>query len=1015
MIFEKSYYRSHEVLHINCEKPRAYFIPFADEKTAENEITLSGCGRTASKYFSSLSGEWDFKWLPSVDAIRDIDAEFATLNEKITVPSCWQVQNGMKYDVPQYTNINYPFPCDPPYIPDDVPCGLYARTFTVTEDQLSGKKVYIDFDGVDSAFYLYINGEFVGYSQVSHSTSEFNITGLLKVGENSIRVIVTKWCDGSYLEDQDKWRMSGIFRDTYLLFRDDEHIKDVFINTDVNDDMASGCLRIELDKPSTLSVKHRLVSPNGDTVSEGVCENITSVGLSELTLWNEDEPKLYTLFLYAGNEVICFKVGFRRIDIVNRTILLNGKKFKSKGVNRHDSHPVKGYAVSYEDMLNDLLIMKRNNVNMVRTSHYPNDPRMVGLCDLLGIYTCDEADLETHGMQMVGKWGELTDSDEWTESYLDRAERLLERDKNHASVIMWSVGNESWVGKNHERMSEYFKRRDPSRLVHSEDGSRKAKEKLISEDPSVSAEGYCRYVDVESHMYQSPEECVKLYAENPNMPHPLYLCEYCHAMGNGPGDLGAYWKAFWEHDSLFGGCVWEYCDHSVAVTLPDGRIKYTYGGDFGEEPHDGNFCVDGLVYPDRRESSGMKELKQALLPAEFCSVDPENGKFSVVSRRFFADLGEAFDIHWYLENNGEVTKQGTVSVSAEPWQTVTFDTDIRKEDIVGASYVTFELIYKNDTEWSKKGDSAGFRQICLSDGRYKPECVNSAESPIVSERDGDILTVSAGAVSYGFDMHAGKLVSVKKQGREMLNAPAEFSVWRAPIDNEMVVKNTWYNKKYDKLKHGCRGTSSELSEKKAVINAVTVLAPNSKEPCLTVESRYTVTPDGKLSVCSKVKTAEDKPFLPRFGMDLTLNEGFENIRYFGYGAEDGSGDSYCDKRLSSRKSLFKTTVTDNYEHPVRPQESGNHFGTEYVKLTDKNGGGIAVTSEKNFEFNALHYSNEQLTAVGHDCDLAASPLTYLSVNYKSSGIGSNSCGPELAPEWKLSENEFELNFALYTV
>ncbi len=1011
MKYNKEYYRSHDILHIGCEKPRAYFIPYQDEKSADRDISLSKSGRSDSKYFKSLCGEWDFKWLPSADKISDIENEFSSLDDKICVPGCWQVQNGMKYDVPQYTNVNYPYPCDPPHIPDDVPCGLYRRSFFLTEKQITEKRTYINFEGVDSAFYLWINGEFAAYSQVSHCTSEIEITELIRAGENEIRVLVTKWCDGSYLEDQDMWRMSGIFRETFLLFRDKVHIRDVFIKTEVNEDMRGAGIKIELDKPQELSVSFRLLSPSGETVAEGVAENHTAIGLSEAVLWNDEKPALYSLYLYAGEEILRFAVGFRRIDIKNKTVLLNGKKFKAKGVNRHDSHPILGHTVSYEDMVRDLLIMKGNNINMVRASHYPNDPRFPALCDLLGIYLCDETDLETHGMQASGNWDGLTDNPDWTEAYLDRAERLLERDKNHPCVIMWSVGNESGTGLNHRRMSEYFKKRDSSRLVHTEDGTRRAQPKLHSETPEERKEGWCDYADIQSLMYPPVDECVSFYAENPDMPQPLFLCEYSHAMGNGPGDLQAYWKAFYEHDELFGGCVWEYCDHSVAVKLPDGRIRYTYGGDFGDAPNDGNFCVDGLVYPDRRQSSGMKELKQALLPAEFKLIDAENGVFSVTSRRFFTDLADEFDIYWYLEVNGGLVKEGVLNLHAEPWQTVCFCTDIKAEDYSNrAAYVTFELIYRKKLPWAARGASAGFQQISLNKSRYSvPFC--REKYPVLTERNEDLLTVSVGDVSYRFDMHRGQLASIQGDGREMLVSPVRFSVWRAPTDNDRNIMHKWRAAGFDRLIPSCRKTNFREENGYAVITAETVLAADSKKPCVYIFSKYIVSSDGRLEVKNSVTISEGLPYLPHFGMELIMPAQTEKLRYFGF----GPGDSYADKRLASRKCLFETTVSDNYEYPVKPQESGNHFGTEFAEITSLTGQGLRIEAKRDFEINALHYSKEQLTETGHDCDLVPSELTYLSVDYRNSGIGSNSCGPELHENFRISEKAFEFDFMISVI
>lgn len=1008
MIFDRSLYRSLAVQHLNCEKPRAYFVPYDSKEKAASDLTLSHSGRDHSAFFQTLCGEWQFKWLPAVDAITDLKKELASLPDTMAVPGCWQLQLDRGYDVPQYTNINYPFPCDPPYLPDDVPCGLYRRTFTLREEQLAGKRTYINFEGVDSCFYLYVNGTFVAYSQVSHGTSEVDLTPYVKVGDNEIALVVVKWCDGSYLEDQDKFRLSGIFREVYLLFRDEAHLRDVFLRPEVSDDYRDGTLRIELDKPTSLSVAYELYAPDGALLGEGITDgDVATLAVPQVALWNDEEPRLYTLYLHSGNEWLKFDLGFRKIEVKNKTVLLNGKKFKAKGVNRHDSHPVLGYVTPFDHMVNDLLLMKAHNINMVRTSHYPNDPRFPALCDLLGIYLCDEADIETHGMCLWGDWGYTTNSDDWTPSYLDRAERLLERDKNHASIIMWSVGNESGLGKNHALMCEYFNTRDGSRLTHSEDESARIADKLKSEDPEVRKQGYCPYVSVQSRMYPSVEECVNSYALCEEVPTPLYLCEYSHAMGNGPGDLKAYWDAFYAHDSLFGGCVWEFCDHAVAVILPDGRIKYNYGGDFGEFPHDGNFCVDGLVSPDRRPGSGMKELKAVLLPAEFAVTDMSAGRFTLTSRRFFTDLSDAFTLHYFVEDNGRRVQSGTLSLSAAPWETVPFTVEGLPADYKGAAYITFELIYKNDTPWAKAGDSAGFRQLPLNDKPFTLPTMTETR-PLTVTEEHDALSVASGNNAYRFDLRHGTLTSLVKEGKELLAAPTSLTAWRAPTDNDRNIRFSWDHHGYGRLLSSCRRVEVSKTDASVSLTVTIALSPLSAPARMLSEVTYTVDATGALTVNINTEVAEGQPPLPRFGMIFPLVEGHEILRYFGYGPTD----SYADKKWATRRSLFVTTVTDNYEHALRPQESGNHYGTAMAEVTSYQGKGLRITADKSFEFTALHYDEATLTSTAHDCDLLPAKETFLTVCYRQAGIGSNSCGPALDPAYKISEKSFSFAFTL---
>ncbi len=1003
MQFDKTLYRSLSVQHVGCEKPRAYFIPYDTCEGAADDLTLAASGRERSAYFKTLCGEWAFKWFPSADAIGDLRAETVSLPDTMAVPGCWQLQLGRGYDVPQYTNVRYPFPADPPALPDDVPCGFYSRDFVLTEEELKGKKTYLLFEGVSSAFYVWINGAFAAYSQVSHCTTEIDASPFVRPGTNTISVLVLKWCEGSYLEDQDMWRLSGIFREVYLLFRDPDHLKDVFLRTALAEDNRSAELRIELDKPEKLPVFYRLTDPDGRLVGEGLCSE-EALKVDAPVLWTDETPRLYSLYLHSGTEWFHFAVGFRRIEVKNRVVLLNGKKFKVKGVNRHDSDPVYGYAVPFEAMMRDLLLMKANNINTVRTSHYPNDPRFPGLCDRLGLFLCDEADIETHGMIYTGDWNTLVNGPAWEASFLDRAERLVERDKNHPCVLIWSLGNESGCGRNHRLMSEWIRKRDASRLIHSEDETRMRQNDLLSEDPERQKRGYCDFVDIQSRMYPSVQECREWYLENPVVPDPLFLCEYAHAMGNGPGGLKEYWDAIYGNDSFFGGCVWEFCDHAIAIPLPDGRIRYAYGGDFGEFPHDGNFCVDGLVYPDRRPSCGMRELKQAYFPAEFSLIDAENGRFEVVSHCFFTDLADHYTVRWTVEEEGIPVRQGELSISVGPWETAAFTADLNGCLKKAPCCITFELIYRNDTPWAKAGDSAGFRQLTLREGRYRLPSVSQKAQLETEEKDG-ILTVTAGDVSYRFDLRRGQPAGVSEGGKELLSEPLALTAWRAPTDNDQNIRKKWEEAGYDRLTQRCSEVSVIRETDRITVTAELTLAPVYLMPCFNVTAAYMVDAGGVLTLSYHVRVRDGLPYLPRFGVTAVMPEGSETVRWFGL----GPGDSYSDRRLAVRRGRFVSTVTDSYEHFVFPQESGNHFRTEAAEITSPSGQGLRFSSETDFEFSALHYSAEQLDKTAHDCDLIPSPLTYVTVCYRQSGIGSNSCGPSLTAPYLIDEKEFDFS------
>ncbi|MBP3369733.1 MAG: hypothetical protein J6L85_03175 [Clostridia bacterium] len=666
-MFEFKYHKSLEYLHVGCQKPRSYFVPYGTKQKALAQ------NRADSERFISLCGDWNFRFYPSEAQIDDFLCEdFLTEGfDTITVPRSWQTVLDAGYDKPQYTNVVYPFPFDPPHVPAQNPCALYTRTLTLTEKALE-KEVFINFEGVDSCFYLFVNQRFAGYSQVSHSTTEINISHLLHAGVNTFSVVVFKWCDGSYLEDQDKFRFSGIFREVYLLLRDEKHLSDVYLRPALAPDYLTATLGVEALAKDEVEYEYSLIAPSGEQIACGRAKStdVPVISVDAPALWSDETPLLYTLLIHAGGEYLSFPFGFKDLKIKNGIVFINGKKVKARGMNRHDSHPILGSATPYGHMLEDLYIMKRHNINTVRTSHYPNDPRFTELCDRLGFYVIDEADNESHGATVVNHWDYFTDSDEWKDAFLDRCERLFERDKNHVCVIMWSVGNEMGVGKNQVKAYNYFHSRQPECIVHCEDFSRRHSFYHLGaytdrykgrEDIYPPLEERCS--DISSYMYWSPEDCRKVYLESKdpfyrNM--PLFLCEYSHAMGLGPGDLGAYWDMIWSTDRFFGGCIWEFTDHSVATGKDIyNSPRYVYGGDFGEATNDKNFCVDGMVFPDRRPHTGLKEYKQVIKPFALTDASLEGGYFCIRNRRYFTTL-EDCSIYWSLERDGKVLKQGFI-------------------------------------------------------------------------------------------------------------------------------------------------------------------------------------------------------------------------------------------------------------------------------------------------------------------------------------------------------------------
>ena len=1009
MLKLQNYHKSLDVLHYNCEDPRAYFIPFESETATLNER------REGSAFFKSLCGTWDFKWYPSVSCVEETTEPVMPENaDKLDVPMNWQVALGRGYDVPNYTNVNYPIPVDPPHVPDENPCGLYRRYFTLTEEQIAGKEVFINFEGVDSCFYLYVNGKFAAYSQVSHMTSEINLTKLVHAGRNEIKVLVFKWCDGSYLEDQDMWRMSGIFREVFLLFRSKSRIKDIEIRSEVTSDLGSADILVDLRTVGDPRVKLSLYRPDGSFVDSFVYNSasaIEPITVKTPILWSDESPKLYSIVFECGDEFIRIPVGIRRLEVIGGVVYLNGRNIKMKGVNRHDSHPLLGHATPYEHMLEDLMIMKRHNVNAVRTSHYPNDPRFLELCDKYGFLVCDETDLECHGVGIYGDHTPLTTDPLWTESYVDRARRMLERDKNHPCIIMWSVGNESGAGLNHRKQAEFFKSRDKSRLVHAEDESRRAKnielDKEKGKEPEVDPNGYREYIDVESNMYTQPSDCVTRYLENKNNTKPFFLCEYCHAMGNGPGDLEKYWRTVYKYDNFLGGCIWEYTDHSVAIRQPDGSYHYTYGGDFGDTPNDANFCVDGLVYPDRTPHTGFLEAKQVYCPAYAEAVDLKAGEFRIHNLRRFTPLSD-LDLLWSVEVDGVTVQNGVIiSVNTDPQSVTSLIIPYELTGIRGRAYVNISFRSNVSLPWANAGYEVCFNQYQLPVPKAQKKPAPVTYPVVLTDGDGRI-TVSVGETEYVFCKTCGLLASMTDNGKEMLTEPMTPSVWRAPTDNDRNIKLKWMSAGLDRTAVKCYGVKSRTDKKgNAVITVDISLGAASKRVILKAKVTYTVSPDGTLTVKTDAEN-HSGIYLPRFGYEIVMPEGSELYSYFGCGPYE----SYRDKHLASRMGLFGGKVSDSIEHYVYPQENCSHYNTYEATVKSVASHGIKLEAPDTFTFRASHYSSAALTRAMHDYELTPSKETYVYVDYKHSGIGSNSCGPELYEEDRFDEKEFSFTFTV---
>ncbi|MHA7964007.1 glycoside hydrolase family 2 TIM barrel-domain containing protein [Paenibacillus sp. CAU 1782] len=998
-----------DCLHINREPARASFIPYDSKAGAKTGR------RGSSPHYQTLNGAWKFRYHKSV---QEVDPAFHNEDsvrlgdwDSLIVPSCWQT-NG--YDGMQYTNINYPIPYDPPFVPDQNPAGAYVRDFNLSPNWM-GKKTFVVFEGVNACFYVWVNGAFVGYSQGSRIPSEFDLSAHVKAGSNTIAVLVLKWCDGTYLEDQDLWRYSGIYRDVYLVSRDSAHIRDVFAKPLLQEDFSSGEVSVELETTAALDVAAELLDPQGVKVGEASGSidgnGVLSLQVNRPQLWNAEQPRLYELYLQAGGEVLRFRIGFKSIVIKDGVFRINGRPVKLKGVNRHDSHPVLGQSIPVNHMIKDLDLMKQHNVNTVRTSHYPNDPRFLDLCDEYGFYVIDEADLECHGVNNTGKQGEvafhkLATDPAWKDSFVDRAVRMVERDKNHASVIIWSLGNESGYGANHMAMAEWTRARDNSRPVHYEGAA-----------PHYLGDTNVDCLDLESRMYASTSDIAQ-YAQNEENTKPLFLCEYSHAMGNGPGDLQDYWDVIYAHPKLMGGCVWEWNDHGIAVKTPSGVPYFAYGGDFGETPHDGNFCIDGLVSPDRKAHIGLLELKQVIAPVYVTAGDIGGGIFKVENRYDFIDLSH-LSLRWKLESGGVLVDQGTaapLTAAAGESQLVQIPYTAQGVD---NEVLTVSVWEHGETRWAPAGHEITFAQFQVNkaasakgladNGQAGSEAALQRAAFISAGEAGGLLTISGFDFRHVFDLRKGTLAEASRHGVQMLKEPARFTVWRAPADNDRNIRQDWEREGFDRAVMKVYSSSWETLENGSIVaSAAFSLGSHTRSPLLRGESKWHFQPDGSITLAVSADVREDVPFLPRFGVELVMPKGTEEVEYYGYGPHE----SYIDKRASVRKGKYLLSVDEMARTYIMPQETGSRFGTEWAAVTSELGMGLRFDAPAPFSFQALHYTAADLTAATHTHKLVSREETIVTVDYKMSGVGSNSCGPQLLEKYRLDEKQFAFELTL---
>ncbi len=1097
------YYENLHILHENTMPDRNYYIP------AGKAYSTSLDARDHSDRVQFLNGTWKFRYYDSIYKLQD---EFYREGydvsgfEDIPVPSVWQMHG---YDYHQYTNVRYPFAFDPPYVPKDNPCGAYVTDFIYDQNE-DAPLAHLNFEGVDSCFYVWLNGRYVGYSQVSHSTSEFDITEFIRNGSNRLCVLVLKWCDGSYLEDQDKFRMSGIFRDVYILKRSEGAVYDYFIKTscddikdptkaEVNIDFTAftgySCgedrfsskpeTGVDKDTDSNVDIEVTILNADGSICSSGcvkreICaqgdantnaaEIKTTASSSSITLsidspvlWNTERPFLYTVIIRCAGEVITDRIGIREITIENKIVYINGMPIKFHGVNRHDSDPVTGFTISREQIIKDMSLMKQHNVNAIRTSHYPNAPYFYELCDEYGFYVIDEADIEAHGPSELfysdnnwdnkaARWNEpIADNPEFCESILDRVKRCIIRDKNRPCVVIWSMGNESAYGVTFEKALAWVKSYDKSRLTHYEsaqytDGKRKYDYSNL---------------DLYSRMYPSISEMAEYIDGDGDKPY--ILCEYCHAMGNGPGDLEDYFQFFDSHETTCGGFVWEWCDHAIYKgKAANGKAMYAYGGDSGETIHDGNFCMDGLVYPDRRPHTGLLEFKNIHRPARIANYDGANGILTLHNYLDFTDIRDYLTMSYEVTYDGHVVTSGNIDVpSVAPHGNGTVSlspvTNIQKSlsDLYASSHsdvscssdvanytkdiithrMFLRVIYKAacDSAFVREGDVLGFDEIELGSQdlnkaltsdttqnltEQDPTALDTISAPLhILETDAEFV-ISGSNFEYTFDRNTGNFAGIAVDGQELLAAPCDKTIWRAPTDNDRNIKREWLRAHYDMTYERTYETSCIIKEGYAVISCSSSLAAPTVQPVLRIKTEWAISAEGTITSRMHVTKNSEFPMLPRFGVRIILKKDMRNVSYIGMGPYE----SYVDKHHASWHGSFSASIDAMHEDYIMPQENGSHFDCNYVQIsslgendskTDMSAHSITATSAVPFSMNASPYTAEELTNAAHNYELPESGKSVLCIDYRQNGIGSNSCGPELDEKYRFDEDEWEFGFTMH--
>lgn len=1000
-----------DILHLNRKENRAQFYGYKNKEAALTQDEHQSYGTI------KLDGIWKFLFLnaPELSPIGFFEKQFDDSKwDNIEVPGNWQLQG---YGKMHYTDLYYPFPINPPYVGTQNPTGIYKRSFILNKDWTQNRTI-LRFYGVDSAFHVWVNGNEVGYSKGSRMTSEFDITSLVVDGENHITVRVYQWSDGTYLEDQDMWWLSGIFRSVELINEPYACIDDVYVVTDLDSNYENSCLNIDVlcsnyngFEAKGLSLKCTLI----DNTLVKVCEFIsnyftlgekqkTNIKLShEITKpkkWTAETPNLYKLIIELINEkgeiiqAVPLKVGFRKIEIKNGNFLVNGKVIMLNGVNRHEFDEEKGRVVTKESMLKDVIMMKQYNINAVRTAHYPNVPYFYDLCDQYGLYVIDEADLECHGFELTGDYNWISNNQRWEKAYVDRVERMVHRDKNHPCIIMWSLGNESGFGSNFVAMANAARLIDPTRLIHYE-GDR---------DAAIG--------DVYSTMYTRLNRLEDIGKDEEGK-KPHVLCEYGHAMGNGPGGLKEYQEVFRKHKRLQGGFIWEWCDHGIKQKTEDGIEYHAYGGEFGEYPHNGNFCIDGLVYPDRTPSPALIEYKKVIEPIKTSEVSLDKGIVKIKNLYDFIDLSHV-DLVWQISFDDKIKDSGVIALDGiNSFEEKEIKIPVNISDVLENTdyWLNIKYVLNRDEAWAKKGHEITFEQFKLPFAK-KVSADKKEFGNLLIKEDNVFLKINGDEFVVIFNKVFGSLEKYSFKGKEIIEKGPRLNFWRAPIDNDMYLIKDWKEKYFlhmmqevvENFEYKVHGSTVEVK-----VNVH--IAPPNQGWAIKAIYVFTIHSDGTIRV-----SVDGMPYrenlcmpseLPRIGLELHVMKAMEDVSWYGRGL----GESYSDSKLSAPVGVYRNKVTKMHTPYIYPQENGNRTDVRWISLVSENTG-LFVRGSELFEFTVHDYTKDSLENAKHQHELKKADYIVLNLDYKQNGLGSASCGQDQLPEYKLKPTEFKFAFEI---